>query len=252
MNKIEKLNLIRNKLKNNLVTLGSWIQIPNASIAEILGNSGYDWIAIDLEHGSIDIENLPNLFRAIELGDTLPLARLRKGTDYECKSVLDAGAAGVIVPMIKSADQLSQIISYCKWPPGGIRGVGFSRANLFGNNFEKYKNEAQNPLIIAMIEDINAVDELDNILNISGLDAIFIGPYDLSASMGITAEFENIEYKNVLSNILIKCIKKGIPFGIHVVNQDIEELKRRISENYQFIAYSIDARFLISNCKNPL
>ena len=252
MNKLEKLTIIREKLKNNLPTLGTWMQIPNASIAEILGKSNYDWVAIDLEHGSFSLENLPNIFRSLELGNTLPLVRLQKGTDFECKSVLDAGAAGVIIPMVESADQLRSIISFCKWPPEGIRGVGFSRANLFGRNFNEYVKEAHNPLIIAMIENIKALDELDRIIDENGLDAIFIGPYDLSASMGLTTDFKNIKFINTINKILDTCTKKNIPYGIHVVMPDPNELNLRIKENYQFIAYSIDAFFLNSVCQNPI
>ena len=154
--------------------------------------------------------------------------------------------------MVESADQLRSIISFCKWPPEGIRGVGFSRANLFGRNFNEYVKEAHNPLIIAMIENIKAVDELDRIIDENGLDAIFIGPYDLSASMGLTADFKNIKFINTLNKILDTCTKKNIPYGIHVVKPDLNELNLRIKENYQFIAYSIDAFFLNSVCQNPI
>ena len=194
MNRHESILNIRKSLANDKPTLGSWMQIPHASVAEIMGQAGYDWVAVDLEHGAITVAQLPDLFRALELGDTLPLVRLAKGDAKECKQVLDAGAGGVIVPMVESAEQLEQVRAACCWPPAGTRGVGFSRANLFGKNFEAYSKEAQAPLLVAMIENFNAIDQLDKILRVAGLDAIFIGPYDLSASMGITGQFDQPKF----------------------------------------------------------
>ena len=112
MNKLNKINQIRETLRNGKYSIGSWIQIPHSSIAEILGQAGYDWVAVDLEHGSISPHELPDLFRALELGNTLPLARLAQGKLKDCKQALDAGAAGLIIPMIESAKQLKEIIDF--------------------------------------------------------------------------------------------------------------------------------------------
>ncbi len=251
MNRIKKINQIREDLKIGSVSLGSWIQIPHPTIAEIIGNSGYDWVAIDLEHGSISVNQLPDLFRALELGDTLPLARLAQGQAKDCKQALDAGAGGVIVPMIESAEQLKLVRDSCYWPPAGNRGVGFSRANLFGKYFEVYAEEAQSPLLIAMIENINAVENLKEIVKVSGLDSLLIGPYDLSASMGITADFEHPDFIAVLDKILRISKSENIPCGIHVVNPSVDELSHRIAQGYRFIAYSLDAAFLNSSVCRP-
>ena len=193
-NRYSEIKKIRAKLRNGKVTLGTWIQIPSPVVAEIIGDAGYDWAAIDLEHGSMSTAQLPNLFRALELGRTVPLVRIAIGNAKEAKDALDAGAGGIIIPMIQSEKQLESIISDCCWPPNGKRGVGFSRANLYGKYFDKYFKEAQAPLIIAQIENIKAVDEIMDILNVKGLDAIIIGPYDLSASMGLTSRFNHPDY----------------------------------------------------------
>lgn len=251
MNRISVIKKIRKKLKNGKVSIGSWIQIPHASIAEIFGNSGYDWVTIDLEHGSISTHQLPDLFRALESSGTLPLVRLSEGSELNCKLGLDAGAGGVIVPMIENASQLKKIVEYCTWPPKGQRGVGFSRANLFGKNFEQYKEMAQAPIIVAQIENIRAVDNLEKILQVSGLDSILIGPYDLSASMGLTGLFEEPEYKRTLSKIKNLCKTFKIPYGIHIVKPNHIELKDKIAEGYQFIAYSIDSVFLYLSAECP-
>ena len=243
---------IRQKFINHKPSIGTWQQIPNASISEILGQAGYDWVAIDMEHGSINVDQLPDLFRALELGNTLPLARIAESTKENCKQALDAGAGGIIAPMIENAAKLIEIKDACCWPPSGTRGVGYSRANLFGKYFEDYVEEAQSPLLIAQIEHINAVDNLDEILQVRGLDAIMVGPYDLSASMGITAKFDHKDFRNAMSLIIKKCKKYKVSCGDHIVKPDIAKLKMRISEGYRFIAYATDAVFLYSLSSNPL
>jgi 2-dehydro-3-deoxyglucarate aldolase len=154
--------------------------------------------------------------------------------------------------MVETGEQLRQIANACRWPPSGSRGVGFSRANLFGKHFEAYSAEAQAPLLVAMIESTRAIDNLEDILGVDGLDAIFIGPYDLSASMGIVAEFDNPEFLSVLALIHASAREQGIASGIHVVEPSKAELIQRIEEGYQFVAYSIDSVFLNSSAAFPL
>ncbi len=242
---------LRTKLRAGGTTIGSWIQIPHPSIAEIMGQAGYEWVALDLEHGAIDSHQIPDLCRALELGGTLPLARLACGHPKDCKQALDAGVGGVIVPMIESAEQLTAVRDCCRWPPAGSRGVGFSRANLFGKHFDAYREEAQAPLLVAMIEHIRAVENLDAILQVAGLDAVLIGPYDLSASMGITAQFDEQSFSGALQRIQTLSKRHGVPCGIHVVQPEPAVLQQRLAEGYRFIAYSIDAAFLIAAAESP-
>ena len=244
MNRTLAVDLIRKKLKSGSPSIGSWMQIPHASVAEIMGSAGYDWVAVDLEHGAMSLHQLPELFRALELGNTLPLARIAQGQPEHCKQALDAGAGGIIVPMIESGSHLIEVRDACRWPPSGSRGVGFSRANLYGKNFENYRKEAQNPLLIAMIENAQAITNLDQILGVDGLDAILIGPYDLSASLGITAEFDHPVFSSAMDKITNLSKLKGVASGVHVVSPSPSQLKQRLSEGHQFVAYSIDAVML--------
>ncbi len=244
MNRLDAINMIRDKLHDGGASIGSWMQIPHPSIAEIMGQAGYDWVAVDMEHGAISVHQLPDLFRALELGDTLPLARVAQGTTKDCKQVLDAGAAGVIIPMVETAEQLKKVRDAVRWPPSGKRGVAFSRANLFGKNFDQYIIEAQQPLLVAMIEHIDAIKNLDEILQVEGLDAILIGPYDLSASMNIISDFDNCEFIKTMNLILNKAKSYNIACGVHVVKPSIKELNIKLNEGYKFLAYSIDSVFL--------
>lgn len=251
MNRLDSICLIRQALKAGKPSIGSWMQIPHASVAEIMGQAGYDWVAVDLEHGAISVEQLPDLFRALELGGTLPLVRLAQGQTKDCKQALDAGAGGVIVPMVDSASQLELVRDVCRWPPAGVRGVGFSRANLFGKYFEAYTEEAQAPLLVAMVEHIRAVDKLAEILQVVGLDAILVGPYDLSASMGLTAKFDHPRFEAIMQRIRALSHEHRIPSGIHIVTPEPAVLDKRLAEGHRFIAYSMDAVFLTNSVSAP-
>ena len=244
MNKLKAIHAIRNKMKRGQPTIGSWMQIPHGSVAEIMGAAGYDWVAVDMEHGSVSVAQLPDLFRSLELGNTLPLVRVAEGAARDCQQALDAGAGGIIVPNIKSADHLIAVRDACRWPPAGKRGVGFSRANLFGDNFRSYTEEAQAPLLVAMLEDVRALDELDSILAVEGLDAVLLGPYDLSASLHQTAKFNHPNYLRALRTILWKAQTFRIPLGIHVVEPSTTELKKRIRQGFRFLPFSMDSVLL--------
>ncbi len=251
MNRLEKVRTIRTALQSGSPVIGSWMQIPDSNIAEIMGRAGYQWVAIDMEHGPVAVNQLPDIFRALELGGTLPLARVASPLPINCRQALDQGAAGVVVPMISSAAQLQAIVNECHWPPRGRRGVGFQRANVFGKFFDSYTQEAQESLVVAQIEHIDAVNDLESILKVKGLDAIMVGPYDLSASLGMTGDFENKKYKDVLSKILEVCAEQKVSCGIHVVQPDAKMLKQRISEGYTFIAYGVDTVFLNHSATAP-
>lgn len=251
MDRLAAIAGIRARLLAGGNTIGSWIQIPHGAVAEIMGQSGYDWVAIDMEHGSIGVQQLPELCRALELGGTLPLVRVAQGHFNDCKQALDAGAGGIIVPMIETAQQLTQVRDACRWPPAGRRGVGFSRANLFGKNFDAYTREAQQPLLVAMIEHVRAVDEIAKITAVEGLDALLVGPYDLSSSIGRTAQFQHPEFEALMARILEAARSAGIACGVHVVTPSPQDLKRRLDAGFRFIAYGIDAVILHQGAVRP-
>jgi len=242
---------IRDRLARGGVSVGSWMQFRDPSVAEVMGRAGYDWVALDLEHGHYSRAQLPDLFRALELGETLPFARLAVGSSDECKSVLDAGAAGVIVPMVDSADRLERVRAACCWPDAGTRGVAFSRANMFGKDFEAYQVEAQAPFLVAMIEQVKALGELDSIFSVDGLDAVLIGLYDLSASLGRTGDLSHQDVVDAATAIRRAAFDHGIACGIHVVEPEKGLVLDTIASGDRFVAHSMDAVFLSKAAEWP-
>ena len=246
----KNIKKFRKSLKSGEALVGGWIQIANSNIAEIMSDANYSWIAFDMEHGSFSTRDLPDLFRAVELKNKLPLVRLPNKNKEVCSQVLDAGCAGVIVPNIKDESELISIMSACYLPPSGSRGVGYSRSNLFGKKFTRYIKQKNKPIIIAMIENAVSVKRLEKILLVKGLDAILVGPSDLSASMGITGKFNHPKFKSTLYKIKKLSKQYKIASGIHVIEPSYKKLRKYIKEGYQFMPFAADTILLNLAIKN--
>lgn len=246
------LKEIRQKLARDEATIGSWLQLPSPDVAEIMSREGYDWLAVDMEHGSFGISILSDIFRAIGAGHAAPFARLPEASRVWIKAALEAGAQGLIFPMIESAEQLGEAIALATYPgqPGGEegwtrRGVGFCRANGFGKFFDNYMREiAPQVFIVAQIEHVRAVENLERILDNDRLDAIMVGPYDLSGSMGLTGQFDHPDFRATMSRIAAICKERNKVMGCHVVDPDPAALSAEIARGSRFIAYGIDSVFL--------
>jgi 2-dehydro-3-deoxyglucarate aldolase len=238
---IKNIKRFRKNIKIRKPQIGAWMQISDSNIAEIMSSSNYDWVAADMEHGVFSIDKLPDIFRAIELNNKLPLVRLPNKKKEISAQALDAGSGGVIIPNINSAIELENIKQACYFPSKGRRGVGFSRSNLFGKRFKIFKTR---PIIIAMIENAVGVNNLEEILSVDGLDAILIGPYDLSSSMGMTGKFDNAKFKKTINHIKVLAKKKKIACGIHVMEPKNKNLKSFIKSGFLFLPYATDALLL--------
>ena len=179
-----------------------------SDIAEALASTKkYEWIVVDIEHGSHDFKSLTSICRAIELYNVLPFARLRTAEKMSAKEVSEIGFAGYIVPMIENKAQITDIYKSVNYPPKGSRGVGFCRSNQYGENFKLSLNQ-ESPILVAMIETQKGVENIREILDSGVVDAIMVGPYDLSASYGITGDFENKLFNDKLKEIKDICLEK--------------------------------------------
>ena len=244
---------LKERLKANKQTIGSWISLGNTAVAEIMARAGFDWLVVDMEHSAITLDQAQQLIQVIELSGVTPLVRVGENSPLLIKRVMDAGAHGVIVPMVNSASDAAKAVSAVKYPPVGTRGVGLARAQGYGLDFERYKKWVnKESVVIVQIEHINAIENLEEILKVKGVDAGIIGPYDLSASMGHPGEFNRKESENVLKKFVDICGKLNKPAGFHVVAPDYERLKNKISEGFKFLAFGLDSLFLATKCKDEL
>ena len=244
---------LKNRLINNEMTLGSWVSLGHVSIAEIFARAGLDWIVIDLEHSVITISEAADLIRVIDLTGVAPLVRLTSNNPDQIKRVMDAGAHGIVVPMVKSAKEAEIAVAATRYEPLGNRGVGLARAQGYGPNFQEYLGWQKNsPIVIVQIEHIDSIKNIDSILNVDGVDGLIIGPYDLSASMGIPGQFDNDEFVKVVDQIKKSALRKKCVIGTHIVESDFDLLKKAISDGFNFIAYSVDIRILDSAIRSAI
>ena len=243
----------RQKLQRGEPALGGWIMMAHPSMAELMAGEGFDWICVDLEHTSTDYRDFLNIAAAVKGTGCDLLARLQANDPVQAKRVLDAGANGIIVPCVNSAEEARQVVSMAKFPPEGFRGVSFSRAADYGRNFRPYFDAHNQSVIVAvMIEHIDGVNQVDEILSTPGIDAAFIGPYDLSASMGLPGELDHPDVQAAQRRILEACQKHGVSPGLHVVAVDPDAVQTRIAEGYRFIACSLDTEFILHGCRAML
>ena len=244
---------LKKKLKNNKITIGSWLMLNDPKVVEILALARFEWLAIDLEHTSISLENTENLIRTIQSNHMKALVRVSKNEEVVIKKVLDMGADGIIVPMVCSKQDAELAISYAKYPPLGKRGVGLYRASGYGSKFDEYKRWVEEELVvIAQIEHINAVKNIDEILKVEGIDGTLIGPYDLSSSIGYPGDFNSSDFKDAIQTVLDRCKENNIPSGFHVVDTNPEKLKLKIDQGCTFLAYGIDYFFLKDSAINGM
>ena len=239
---------LRECVKNNKLQLGTWLQLPDVFIAEIAAKAGFDWLAIDMEHGLIDLDDVFRLIQVVGLSGSVPLVRLNANDPSTIRRVMDAGAGGVIVPMVNSKNDAIQAIEALKYPPQGKRSFGLGRAHDFGSNFEGYiRNANQSSVLVVQIEHIEAVKNIDSILKLREIDAVIIGPYDLSGSIGVPGKFNDNKFSSIIKEILTKVKKSDKALGIHIVHPSEKELKNRIAEGFSFIGYGTDAIFFKSS-----
>ena len=244
---------LKSKLQNHAVTVGSWISIAHPAIAEIMSDAGFDWLTVDLEHSVITIREAEELIRIISLKGVTPLVRLTSNDPNQIKKVMDAGAHGVIVPMVNSRELAEAAVRSVKYPPIGTRGVGLARAQGYGTRFEEYVDWLRDEsVVIAQIEHIDAIDNLEDILSTDGIDGTIIGPYDLSASMGKPGKFDDDDVKEAIRRYELVSRKLKKPLGYHVVPTNPPLVQQRIQDGYSFIAYSTDFLFLGDKCRGDL
>ena len=235
------------------ISYGTWLTIYSEAIAEILSRAGYDWITIDLEHTAISLTQAEKLIRVIDLCGVKPIVRVSSNNSAEIQRILDFGAKGIIIPMINNVEDVKKAISASFYPPSGSRGMGLYRAQGYGDKDKKEKyinDDAEQIELYLNIESREAVENIESIFD-SDITGYFLGPYDLSASIGSPGKFDTLEFIGLEKKIMRAAEKYNIKRGIHVVEPSKKELIEKQSLGYDMIAFSVDIRMLDYAAKIP-
>ncbi len=240
----------RQRLLSGETLLGTMITLPCPEVVEIMVDVGFDWLFIDCEHASFDSRVAQSLLQAS--GERCAgVIRVPSSDDVWIKKMLDIGAAGIIVPQVNSPEQAYRAIQSCKYPPEGTRGVGLGRAHCYGARFSEYLARANNDIaVILQAEHIDAVHCIDTITSLPGIDAILIGPYDLSASLGKIGQVDDSEVVEAIDKVRETCRKKEIPLGYFGVSP--AAVQPYIDQGYTLITVGVDVLFTQSSAANAL
>jgi 2-keto-3-deoxy-L-rhamnonate aldolase RhmA len=237
------------RLRNSDLLIGTLISLNSPEIAEILSHIDYDWLFIDAEHGAFNPQQTQSMLQAA--GETPCVIRIPAGDDVWIKKALDIGAAGIIVPQVHTAEQAELIINQCKYSPAGNRGVGIGRAHTYGIDFENtIKNANDETAVILQAESRAAIDNIEDIAKVPGLDAILIGPYDLSASLGRIGEVDHPEVQNAINRIADVCKAANIKLGYIGINASA--VKPAMENGFTLITVGVDTLFVIKAATETL
>ena len=246
-----KPNRVKALLKDGKYTCGSWVSLCSPIAAEIMGMLGFDWLLIDMEHGAGDYQTLLSQLQGIAAaGDAVPFVRVQWNDPVVIKRVLDTGAYGVMVPGIKSAEEVKQAVGSIKYPPQGFRGLAGVRASSFGQDPDYVRQSNEEIMLLLQIETPEAIANIDAILDVPGVDVAFLGPNDLSGSMGYVGNWEHPAVWDAIKKLEDAANKRGIPLG--TVSRGWEAAKTFIDRGYRFQSLMGDIPFLIQSAKTTV
>ncbi len=250
-------NRLKARLAEGKVALGAWVTMASIEASEILANAGFDFLIYDTEHGPLSIETVSHLLAASSGTQTTPIIRVAWNDPVLIKRALDVGAHGVLIPWVNTAEEAVKAVKACRYPPNGIRGVAPRRASRYGLDYKEYLATADREIMaIVQIETVEAVRNAERIVAVEGIDAYFVGPTDLSASMGLLGQPEAPQVNQAIEKVLEIGRKAKVPGGVQP--QGVESARKWIEKGFQIIPIGADsfmlmntARDLISKVGNP-
>ncbi|UWQ53538.1 HpcH/HpaI aldolase/citrate lyase family protein [Leisingera caerulea] len=243
-------NTFKQALSQGKRQIGCWMSFADGQIAEIMGTCGFDWLVIDGEHAPNDIRSIRDQLMALAASPSHPVVRVPVGETWMIKQVLDAGAQTVLVPIVESADQARELVRACHYPPKGVRGVGATaaRATMFGSVSEYIQTADQEVCLLVQVENRAGMAALDEILQVEGIDGVFIGPADLSTDMGHQGNSAHPEVRAVIADAITRIKAAGIAPGI--LGTTDEATQAYADMGAQFLAVGIDVMVLARNARD--
>lgn len=243
-----KTNTVRAKMKKGECAIGTWLTLASPTAAHLMGRVGFDWLTVELEHSPTTFETAANCFGLIAAGDCVPLIRVPINSTENIKRALDLGAWGVIVPMVNTKAEAEAVVEAARFSPIGKRSIGGQmHAAIFGTDTASYYKKANDEiLVVVMAETVQAIENAEEIASVPGIDVVFIGPNDLTNSMGLPPVFESDDkrFTEAVDHIYKTARKHGIAPGIHVA--DWQAAARRREQGFQFIAVASETGFMLS------
>jgi len=244
-------NILKERLEAGDAVIGIFVQMGHPEVTEMLSHAGFDWLIIDGEHGPFGIETMQTMLQAMSGTKTVPIIRVPWNDPVYIKQALDIGAYGLLIPLISSGKEAESAVRAMRYPPTGIRGVGPRRASRYYLDFQEYITTADKEVFtIIQIETKEAVEKIEEILSVDGIDAYFVGPMDLSAALGHIGEVNHPDVRNAITKILKAGDKTKKVGGIYSFNP--EDARNRLQQGFKFISLGSDLRLLLGSAQEFL
>ncbi|MCC7418941.1 MAG: 2,4-dihydroxyhept-2-ene-1,7-dioic acid aldolase [Planctomycetaceae bacterium] len=222
--------------------MGTMVTLPTPAVAEILADLGFDWLFVDGEHGPLETADLLGILQAVGTRTTC-LVRVPAALEVPIKKVLDLGAGGIIVPQVNTAEQAADVVRFARYTPAGARGVGLARAHGYGMRFKEYVQSANEQIsVVVQAEHIRAAENIESIVKVEGVDAVLLGPYDLSASLGKTGKLDDKSVTDAIDHITKTCLAAKKPLGVFGVTA--AAVRPYIDRGYGLIVAGVDTLLL--------
>lgn len=241
------MTTLNEKFDTKTDVVGAWLSIGHPAVAEVTAAQDFDFVLIDTEHTPLGLETVENMSRGVEAaeGDTKTLVRVPSNDPVRIKRTLDIGVSGVMVPMVETADEAKQVVAATRYPPSGIRGVASGRATEYGDEFKEYVESANGSITtIIQIETQTGLDNVEEIAAVDGIGAVFVGPADLSANLGVFAEWDNSQLTSAIETVVDTCTETGTPVGTLTLNPD--DIAMRVEQGFDFLIVGKDTTHLSS------
>ena len=241
-------NQLKSKLADGKTTVGTWMTIFHPSLAEYLSTLPFDWFVFDQEHSPLDVDTTQTMLQAMRGSQVTPLIRVAWNDQVRIKKALDIGAHGLVIPMVNTPEDAANAVRYCKYPPEGVRGCGPARSLMIDADYLATANDEV--MVIVQIETEEAVENAESILATEGIDAFFLGPVDLSYSLGLRGDLGDARLQKAIDTVMRAAREIGVPGGIwQGAGKSVTE---RIEEGWQMVALGFDAQYMLAGGKQAL
>ncbi len=244
-------NATKRAWKEGRATVGAWLSLPDSFTAELMAQQGFDWLTVDMQHGLIDYADCVHMLTAISTTDVTPFVRVPWNDPATIMKVLDAGAYGVVVPLVNNREEAERAVGACRYPPRGYRSSGPIRAAIYGGS-DYQANAAEHIAVILMIETKDGIANLDEILSVEGVDAVYIGPSDLSYALGMPPRMDNPDptHQTTVGTILDACKRHHVAGGIHTGGPEFSA--KWVELGFQMVTLTSDANCLVRSAQELL
>jgi 4-hydroxy-2-oxoheptanedioate aldolase len=235
-----RVNTVKQKWREKKAAIGGWLSIPSSYSAEIMAHQGFDWLCVDTQHGVIEYSNAVPMLQAISTTETMPFVRVPWNEPSIIMKYLDAGAYGIIIPMVSNREDAERAVQACRYPPKGMRSYGPNRVTLYAGAGAVGEADDQVACVV-MIETAEALEKLDEILSVPGVDAAYIGPSDLSLAIGLPPRADNTDPTHLatVSRIREACVRHGVVPGIHCNSAAF--VSDKIREGFKMVMLTSDS-----------